>query len=201
MLGTNNALAVIAAAVWRLHVRPLGRVFTGQARGGPRGRGHGGLRLPVKQNIHRRPRPGVKPNQVTVCVLAPPAPPGDSWRRFAPRVPAPRIHPDGTWPGAIAARREGNLSGHDDGHLAAPEGIVTACAVKATGGVIQGRLAPTDETERQKAEEAGLDVDRTSPRTSRDLRQSASSPPPASRTATCCGVCATAAAPSPRSPS
>ena len=32
--------------------------------------------------------------------------------------------------------------------------------MKATGGVIQGRLAPTDEAERQKAEDAGLDVDR-----------------------------------------
>ena len=41
-----------------------------------------------------------------------------------------------------------------------PEGVVAACAIKATGGVIQGRLAPTDEAEREKALEAGHDLDR-----------------------------------------
>ena len=40
-----------------------------------------------------------------------------------------------------------------------PEGIVTACAIKATGGIIQGRLAPTDDAEKQKALDAGLDLD------------------------------------------
>ena len=41
-----------------------------------------------------------------------------------------------------------------------PEGIIAACAVKATGGMIQGRLAPVDDAERQKALDAGHDLDR-----------------------------------------
>src|SRR3546814_3795986 len=40
-----------------------------------------------------------------------------------------------------------------------PEGIITACAMKCMGGVIQGRLWPTDDAERQRAIEAGLDFD------------------------------------------
>ena len=40
-----------------------------------------------------------------------------------------------------------------------PEGIIAACAIKCMGGVIQGRLAPTDDDERQKALDAGLDLD------------------------------------------
>jgi hypothetical protein len=32
-----------------------------------------------------------------------------------------------------------------------PEGIITACAMKCLGGVIQGRLWPKDDEERQKA--------------------------------------------------
>lgn len=40
-----------------------------------------------------------------------------------------------------------------------PEGIVTACAIRAVGGVIQGRLAPKDDEEKQRALDAGHDVD------------------------------------------
>lgn len=41
-----------------------------------------------------------------------------------------------------------------------PEGIITACAMKAMGGVIQARLAPKDDAERRKALDAGHDLDR-----------------------------------------
>jgi fructose-1,6-bisphosphatase II len=39
-----------------------------------------------------------------------------------------------------------------------PEGIITACAIKCLGGVIQARLAPRDEAEREKALAAGHDL-------------------------------------------
>jgi fructose-1,6-bisphosphatase II len=41
-----------------------------------------------------------------------------------------------------------------------PEGIITACAIKAIGGVIQGKLWPVDDDERQRAIDAGHDLDR-----------------------------------------
>jgi fructose-1,6-bisphosphatase II len=37
-----------------------------------------------------------------------------------------------------------------------PEGVATACAVKALGGFIQTRLAPRDDDERRRGEAAGL---------------------------------------------
>ena len=40
-----------------------------------------------------------------------------------------------------------------------PEGIIAACAMKSLGGVIQGRLWPQDDDERQKALDAGHDLD------------------------------------------
>jgi fructose-1,6-bisphosphatase II len=40
-----------------------------------------------------------------------------------------------------------------------PEGITTACALKAIGGYMQGRLAPANDSEREKARATGLDVD------------------------------------------
>jgi fructose-1,6-bisphosphatase II len=41
-----------------------------------------------------------------------------------------------------------------------PEGVITAAAVKCLGGVIQGRLWPRDDDEREKAMSAGHDLDR-----------------------------------------
>jgi fructose-1,6-bisphosphatase II len=41
-----------------------------------------------------------------------------------------------------------------------PEGIFTACAMKCLDGVIQGKLWPTSDMERERAAEAGLDLDR-----------------------------------------
>jgi len=63
---------------------------------------------------------------------------------------------DGDVGGGIAAA---SLDGDLDmcvGVGGSPEGVATACAVKALGGLIQGRLAPRDELEREKGEAAGL---------------------------------------------
>jgi fructose-1,6-bisphosphatase II len=40
-----------------------------------------------------------------------------------------------------------------------PEGVVTACAIKALGGMIQTILAPKDDEEKQKGFDAGLKFD------------------------------------------
>ena len=41
-----------------------------------------------------------------------------------------------------------------------PEGIIAACALKCMDGVIQGRLWPVDDDEKQRAIDAGHDLDR-----------------------------------------
>src|SRR2546428_10354180 len=41
-----------------------------------------------------------------------------------------------------------------------PEGIITACAMKAMNGTIQARLWPRDDAERSKAQKAGHDLER-----------------------------------------
>jgi len=41
-----------------------------------------------------------------------------------------------------------------------PEGVIAACALKALGGAIVGRLAPRNDEERRAALEGGYDVDR-----------------------------------------
>jgi fructose-1,6-bisphosphatase II len=66
---------------------------------------------------------------------------------------------DGDVAGAIAAARE--RSGVDllIGIGGTPEGVIAAAALKCLGGVIQGRLWPRNDEEREAAEQAGHDLD------------------------------------------
>ncbi|MGH2695319.1 MAG: class II fructose-bisphosphatase [Actinomycetota bacterium] len=71
-----------------------------------------------------------------------------------------KLIPDGDVAAAIAAARE--TTGVDllIGIGGTPEGVVAACALKCLGGVIQGKLWPRDDEERQKAIDAGYDLER-----------------------------------------
>jgi fructose-1,6-bisphosphatase II len=68
--------------------------------------------------------------------------------------------PDGDVAGAIAAAREDSGDDLYVGIGGTPEGVIAACALKCLGGVIQGRLWPRSEEERDRAIQAGYDVDR-----------------------------------------
>ena len=71
-----------------------------------------------------------------------------------------RILLDGDVAGGINAARYETRIDMCVGVGGSPEGVVTACAIKALGGFIQGRLAPKDDAERARGEAAGLDLDR-----------------------------------------
>jgi fructose-1,6-bisphosphatase II len=71
-----------------------------------------------------------------------------------------RLLLDGDVAGGINAARYETRIDICVGTGGSPEGVVTACAIKALGGFIQGRLAPKDDAERARGEAAGLDLDR-----------------------------------------
>ena len=66
---------------------------------------------------------------------------------------------DGDVAGAIMAARAGTGIDLLLGIGGTPEGIITACAMKCLDGTIQGRLWPTDDEERQRAIDAGHNLD------------------------------------------
>jgi fructose-1,6-bisphosphatase II len=70
-----------------------------------------------------------------------------------------RILLDGDVAGGINAARHGTRIDLCVGVGGSPEGVVTACAIKALGGFIEGRLAPRDAEERARGEAAGLKFD------------------------------------------
>ena len=67
---------------------------------------------------------------------------------------------DGDVAGSIAAAREGTGVDLLIGIGGTPEGVISACAIKCLGGMIQGRLHPRSDEEREAALAAGYDLTR-----------------------------------------
>jgi fructose-1,6-bisphosphatase II len=96
---------------------------------------------------------------VTVCILDRP--------RHEPLVAEVRAAganikfiSDGDIAGAISAARTESEVDVLMGIGGTPEGIIAACALKCLGGMIQAKLWPRDEAEREKAVSGGHDLDR-----------------------------------------
>lgn len=70
-----------------------------------------------------------------------------------------RLLLDGDVAGGINAARHGTRIDMCVGVGGSPEGVATACAIKALGGFIQGMLRPGNDDERQKGLDAGLKFD------------------------------------------
>lgn len=70
-----------------------------------------------------------------------------------------RLLLDGDVAGGINAARHDSRIDLCVGIGGSPEGVATACAVKALGGFMQGRLAPANDAERQRGADAGLKFD------------------------------------------
>jgi fructose-1,6-bisphosphatase II len=72
-----------------------------------------------------------------------------------------RLILDGDVAGGINAARHDTRIDMCVGIGGSPEGVATACAVKALGGFMQGRLSPTTDEEKQRGLDAGLRFDHT----------------------------------------
>lgn len=70
-----------------------------------------------------------------------------------------RLIPDGDVAAAIATARADSGTDALFGIGGTPEGVITAAALKAMGGDMQGRMVPRDEAERAETIAAGIDVD------------------------------------------
>ena len=117
------------------------------------------IRLPVAENIHLVAKAkGSSPEDVTVVLLDRPRHEEivEEIRATGARI---KFIIDGDVAGAISAARPDTGVDLLLGVGGTPEGIIAACAMKCLGGIIQGRLWPQDDEERQKAIDAGHDLD------------------------------------------
>ncbi|TXL61500.1 class II fructose-bisphosphatase [Aeromicrobium terrae] len=154
-----NAVSVMAVAPRGSMYDPSAVFYMEKLVAGPEAADVVDIRLPVAENISLVAKAkGVQVSDVTVCVLDRPRHEKlvEEIRATGARI---KFIMDGDVAGAITAARPDTGVDLLVGVGGTPEGIITACAMKCVGGIIQGRLWPTDDAERQRAIDAGLELD------------------------------------------
>lgn len=157
--GRLNAISVIAAAD-RGSMLDASSVFKMDkfVTGAP-GVGVCDIRMSIKENLTEYAKAAKKPvDEILVAILD---------REYNQDIidqvrsagAATRLLRDGDVAGGIQAARNESRIDMCIGIGGSPEGIVTACGVKALGGVIQGILAPKEDFEFERGKAAGLKFD------------------------------------------
>ncbi|NYJ02703.1 fructose-1,6-bisphosphatase II [Nocardioides thalensis] len=157
--GMPNAVSVLAVSPRGSMYDPSAVFYMEKLATGPEAADVVDIRYPVAENIHQVAKAkGSNPADVTVVLLDRPRHEKlvDEIRETGARI---KFISDGDVAGAIMAARAGTGVDLMLGIGGTPEGIIAACAMKAIGGIIQGRLWPTDDDERQKALDAGHNLD------------------------------------------
>ncbi|EFL34602.1 fructose-1,6-bisphosphatase, class II [Streptomyces viridochromogenes DSM 40736] len=158
--GMTNAIAVLAAAERGSMFDPSAVFYMDKLVTGPEAADFVDINAPVAVNIRRVAKAKRSaPEDVTVVILDRPRHEGiiKEIRDTGARI---KLISDGDVAGSILALREGTGVDLLLGIGGTPEGIISACAVKCLGGTIQGKLWPKDDEERQRAVDAGHDLDR-----------------------------------------
>ena len=157
--GMANAVAVLAVAPRGSMYDPSAVFYMEKLVTGPEAADVVDIRYPVAENIYQVAKAkGSSTSDVTVVLLDRPR-----HAQLAEEIRATgaliKFIVDGDVAGAIAAARPDSGIDLLLGIGGTPEGIIAACAMKCVGGVIQGRLWPQDDAERQKALDAGHNLD------------------------------------------
>jgi len=158
--GMNNGIAVMAVSARNSMYDPSAVFYMEKLVVGPEAAEVVDIRLPVAENIRRVAKAkGSTVDDVTVVLLDRPR---HEELAIQIRATGARIKfiSDGDVAGAVEAARPDTGLDMLLGIGGTPEGIIAACAMKCLGGLIQGRLWPKDDEERQKAIDAGHDLGR-----------------------------------------
>jgi fructose-1,6-bisphosphatase II len=158
--GMSNAVSVLAVSPRGSMYDPSAVFYMEKLVTGPDAADVVDIRNPVAENIHQVAKAkGSSPADVTVVLLDRPRHDklAEEIRAAGARI---KFITDGDVAGAIMAARPDTGIDLLMGVGGTPEGIIAACAMKCTGGVIQGRLWPANDEERQRALDAGHVLDK-----------------------------------------
>jgi fructose-1,6-bisphosphatase II len=159
-LGRGGAIAVIAMSERGTMFDPGPCVYMEKIAAGPAAADVIDIDAPVKTNLDAVAKAlGEKVSDVTAVVLDRDRH-ADIIRDCREAGARIRLIPDGDVAGAISVAWRN--SGNDIlfGVGGTPEGVIAACALKALGGSIQGKLWPRNDEERKSAVDAGYDLDK-----------------------------------------
>jgi fructose-1,6-bisphosphatase II len=158
--GMSGAIAVIAVSERGSMFDPSAVFYMEKIAAGPDAVDAIDITASAAENVARVAKAKrVHPEDVTVCILDRPR---HEQLVHEVRDAGARIKfiSDGDVAGAIAAARPGTGVDLLLGIGGTPEGIIAAAALRCMGGAMQARLWPRDDEERQKAIDAGHDLDR-----------------------------------------
>jgi fructose-1,6-bisphosphatase II len=158
--GMPNAISVLAVSERGSMFDPSAVFYMEKIAVGPDAADAIDITAPVAENVRKVAKAKKSSvSDITVCILDRPRHHEliQQVRDTGARI---RLISDGDVAGAIAAARPDSGTDMLIGTGGTPEGIIAAAAMRCMGGVLQGRLAPTDDAERQKAIDAGHDLDR-----------------------------------------
>ena len=157
--GMPNAIAVMAVAERGTMYDPSAVFYMEKLVTGHAAADVVDITAPVAHNIQAVAKAkGAAVEDVTVCILDRPRHEDlvHEVRQAGARI---KFISDGDVAGAVMACTDGTGVDLLLGIGGTPEGIITACAVKCLGGVIQAKLWPQKKSEFENAAEAGLDLD------------------------------------------
>ncbi|MEU0543381.1 class II fructose-bisphosphatase [Nocardia sp. NPDC005978] len=158
--GLPGAISVLAVAERGAMFDPSAVFYMDKIAVGPEGADVIDLSASIAENLRRVAKAKRSfISDLTVCVLDRPrhAKHIQEVRDAGARI---RLISDGDVAGAIATARPDSGVDMLIGVGGTPEGIIAAAAMRCMGGALQGKLAPKDDEERQKAIDAGHDLDR-----------------------------------------
>jgi len=158
--GMPNALSVLAVSERGTMFDPSAVFYMEKLVTGPAGAEVVDINAPIADNLAKIAKAkSERIEDLTVIILDRPRHEDlvIDIRRAGARI---KFITDGDVAGAVMAAREGTGIDLLVGIGGTPEGVITACAIKCLGGVIQGKLWPKDAAERQRALDAGHDLDR-----------------------------------------
>ena len=165
--GMPNAIAVLAVAERGTMYDPSAVFYMEKLATGAEAADVVDITAPPRENIARVAKAkAASVEDVTVCILDRPRH-EDLVREVREAGARIKFIIDGDVAGAIMAARDGTGVDLLLGIGGTPEGIIAACALTCMGCVLQGRLWPRDDAERERAIAAGHDLDRVL--TTRDL--------------------------------
>ena len=156
--GLNGAVSVIALAPRGTMFDPKGAFYMNKIVTGPEAASVVDITAPAGENVRRVAKAkGVDVSDITVIVLDRPRHSQllKELRAAGARI---RLIRDGDVAAAIETARIGTGIDILMGIGGTPEGVVTAAAMRALGGVIQGQLMPQSDSEKASAKDAGHDL-------------------------------------------
>jgi fructose-1,6-bisphosphatase II len=157
--GRQNAISVIAVSDRGTMLDASSVYYMNKLVAGPEAVGVIDIRKPISENIHAIAKAkGKSVNEVIVAVLDRPRH-AELIDEIRSTGAGTRLMLDGDVAGGIQAARYGSRIDLCMGIGGSPEGVVTTCAVKGLGGVVQGVLHPMNDEERERGLAAGLKFD------------------------------------------